>query len=156
VRDATKLGELIRAITMRTSARNQFGGTIRAVRKGAVNCDVILDLGSGLTLCANITSDAVEDLALRPGRDAVALIKSSFIMLSPEPHLRISARNQLRGIVSKISPGAVNGEVKLELPGGRMLTAIVTLDALNELQLQPGSACTALIKASHVLIAVND
>ena len=37
-----------------------------------------------------------------------------------------------------------------------VLTAIVTLDALNELKVSPGSPCTALIKASHVLVAVND
>ena len=52
--------------------------------------------------------------------------------------------------------GAVNGEVKLQLPGNRSLTAIVTIDALNELNLAVGQACTALIKSSHVLIAVND
>jgi molybdopterin-binding protein len=60
------------------------------------------------------------------------------------------------GVVDKVIPGAVNAEVKLTLAGGRVLTAIVTLDALNELKLSPGSPCTALIKASHVLVAVND
>jgi molybdate transport system regulatory protein len=141
---------------MRTSARNQFRGRVETVRKGAVNSDVILDVGDGLRICANITNDAVEDLGLKPGRDAVALIKASFVLLSPDPSIRISARNKLRGVVSEIIPGAVNGEVKLQLTGGRVLTAVVTIDALNELQLAPGSPCTALVKASHVLIAVND
>jgi molybdate transport system regulatory protein len=42
------------------------------------------------------------------------------------------------------------------LPGGRVLTAIVTTEALKELDLVEGTACSALIKSSHILIAVND
>jgi molybdate transport system regulatory protein len=38
---------------MKTSARNQFRGTVKFVRKGAVNADVILDLGDGLEIFAN-------------------------------------------------------------------------------------------------------
>jgi molybdate transport system regulatory protein len=154
--DLPKLGELMRAITMRTSARNQFRGSVVSVRVGAVNADVVLDLGDNLKVCANITNEAVEELDLKPGRQAVAVIKASFVLLSPDSHIRISARNQLRGVVSQIIPGAVNAQVKLQLPGSRILTAIVTMDALKELQLEPNSACTALIKSSHVLVAVND
>ncbi|HEX4377475.1 MAG TPA: TOBE domain-containing protein [Steroidobacteraceae bacterium] len=156
VHDVPRLSELLRTITMRTSARNQFRGKVTAVRRGAVNCDVILDLGDGLTVCANITNEAVTELQLQPGRDAVALIKSSFVLLTPEANPRISARNRLRGTVATIVPGAVNAEVKLSLPGERVLTAVITMEALEELQLEPGADCTALIKASHVLIAVND
>jgi molybdate transport system regulatory protein len=111
VHDFGKLDQLMKAITMKTSARNQFRGIVREVRKGAVNADVILDLGGGLQIFANITNDAVEDLALKPGRHAVALIKASFILLSPDANLRVSARNQLRGTVTAVIAGAVNGEV---------------------------------------------
>src|ERR1700676_1863968 len=156
VHDFQKLNELMRAITMKTSARNQFRGVIKAVRKGAVNADVILDLGGGLEIFANITNDAVEDLDLKPGRDAVALIKASFIVLSPDANLRVSARNQLRGTVTAIIPGSVNGEVKIQLPGGRVLTAIVTNEALKELALVEGRCCSAFNKVSHGRIAVND
>jgi molybdate transport system regulatory protein len=156
VHDFHKLNELMKAITMKTSARNQFRGTIKAVRKGAVNADVILDLGEGLEIFANITNDAVEDLDLKPGRVAVALIKASFVVLSPDANIRVSARNQLRGTLSAIIPGAVNSEVKIQLPGTRILTAIVTTDAVQELGLVVGAECSALIKSSHVLIAVND
>jgi molybdate transport system regulatory protein len=156
VHDFDKLSELMKAITMKTSARNQLRGIVKAVRKGAVNADVILDLGGGLEIFANITNDAVEDLNLKPGRDAVALIKASFVVLSPDSNLRVSARNQLRGTISAIIRGSVNGEVKLQLPFGRILTAIVTNEALDELGLVEGAACSALIKSSHVLIAVND
>jgi molybdate transport system regulatory protein len=156
VHDFHKLSELMKAITMKTSARNQLRGVVKAVRKGAVNADVILDLGGGLEIFANITNDAVEDLDLKPGRDALALIKASFIVLSPDANLRVSARNQLRGTITAVIRGSVNGEVKIQLPLGRILTAIVTNEALEELDLVEGAACSALIKSSHVLIAVND
>lgn len=156
VHDFHKLNELMKAITMRTSARNQFRGVVKAVRRGAVNADVILDLGEGLEIFANITNDAVEDLDLKPGRAAVALIKASFIVLSPDANIRVSARNQLRGTVTEVFAGSVNAEVKIRLPGARLLTAIVTNEALKELALVQGAPCSALIKSSHVLIAVND
>jgi molybdate transport system regulatory protein len=118
---------------MKTSARNQFRGKVKTLRSGAV-----------------------DDLQLQVGREAVALIKASFVLLSPELDIRISARNRLAGLVSKVIPGSVNCEIKVQLAGGRTLTAIVTNEGWKELQLAEGSPCVALIKASHVLLAVTD
>jgi len=141
---------------MRISARNQFRGRVRSVHRGAVNADVVLDLGNGLEIFANITNEAVDELQLDAGRDAIALIKASFVLLSPDQNIRISARNRLAGIVAQVIPGAVNSEIKIKLPGGRVLTAIVTNEGWQELGLTQGNSCLALIKASHVLLAVPD
>jgi molybdate transport system regulatory protein len=154
--DIDSLDELLRSITVKTSARNQFRGVVKSVQRGAVNADVLLDIGDGLTIFANITNDAVDDLRLSSGRCASALIQSSFVLLSPDPSLRTSARNRLCGTIAAITPGSVNGEVTLQLAGGRRLTAMITLDALRELQLSVGASCCALIKASHVILAVTD
>lgn len=140
---------------MQISARNQFPGVVKTVHRGAVNSDVILDIGDGLEIFANITNEAVSDLRLAPGRQAMALIKSSFVLLTPDKNVRTSARNQLTGVVAEVIPGSVNSEVKLQLPGQRILTAIVTIDAMRDLALVKGSPCTALIKASHILLAVE-
>ena len=153
--DVDRLNNLLKAITMKTSARNQLRGKISSVKRGAVNAEVILDLGDDLEIVANITNASVTDLGLKRGGDAMALIKSSFVLLSPDPQVRISARNKLTGTITAIARGAVNGEVKISLAGDRTLVAIVTMESLKELGLRKGSACTALIKASHVLIAVN-
>jgi molybdate transport system regulatory protein len=144
-----------RVTFVQISARNQFKGVVTTVQKGAVNSDVILDIGDGLQIFANVTNEAVADLGLAPGREAVALIKSSFVMLTPDRGVRVSARNRLAGVVAEIIPGSVNSEVKLRLTTGGTLTAIVTAEALQELGLAPGGPCTALIKASHVLLAVD-
>jgi molybdate transport system regulatory protein len=154
--DVDRLSNMLKVITMKTSARNQFFGKVKRVRTGAVNADVILDVGEGLEIFANITNAAVRELGLKPGSTATALIKSSLVLLSPDADVRISARNKLTGTISAITAGSVNSEVKLSLAGGRTLVAIITAASVKELGLRKGQTCTALIKASHVLIAVND
>lgn len=151
--DATTL---LGGLRMRTSARNQFRGKVTAVNRGAVNGDVILALGDGLAVQANITNEAIDELGLRPGKPAFAIIKASFVLLSPDENVRVSARNRLTGTIVCIMPGAVNTEVKLELAGGRILTAIVTAESQQELGLDVGQRCTALVKSSHVLVGVAD
>jgi molybdate transport system regulatory protein len=156
IHDSGRLGDVLKNLSLKTSARNQLRGTVKAVHRGAVNADVLLDIGDGLEIAANITNEAIEELGLKCGRDAVALIKSSFVLLSTGPEPRISAGNRLPGAVIEIKKGAVNSEIKLQLSGGRTLIAIVTNPSVRELELQLGSKCHALVNASHVLIAVND
>ncbi len=150
------INNLLRIIAMKSSARNQLHGKVKTVKKGAVNGDVILDVGDGLEIFANITNDAIDDLKLVPGSEAFALIKSSFVILSPDSNIRISARNRLTGTIVNTVPGAVNSEIKIELAGGRILTAIVTNESMQEFNFAVGSSCTALVKASHVILAVSD
>ncbi|MCC7462534.1 MAG: TOBE domain-containing protein [Gammaproteobacteria bacterium] len=154
--DLERLGSLLQAIAMRTSARNQLRGTVRRVQRGAVNAAVTLELGDGLEIVATVTRDAVDELRLVRGRAALALIKASWVLLAPQPAPRTSARNCLCGTIAVIKPGAVNTEVRLALAGGRVLTAIVTRESVRALRLAAGAPCCALIKSSHVLIAVND
>jgi molybdate transport system regulatory protein len=145
-----------RRLAMKVSARNLLHGTVTTITDGAVNCEVVLDIGSGDRMVASITRASAEALGLRVGCDACALIKASFVMLAANGGARLSARNQLTGTVVRCLPGAVNAEVTLELTAGRTLTAIVTNESLEELGLEPGVRATALIKASHVILAVVD
>ena len=154
--DPARLSDLLKAITMKTSARNQFRGTVKTVRRGAVNADVVLDLGDGVEILANITNDAVAELGLKRGRAAVALIKASFVVLATGDDLHVSAGNRLPGTVDSIVKGPVNSEVKVQLAGTRTLIAVISSAGLKALKLRNGSACWALINASQVLIAVND
>ncbi len=141
-------------LSLRTSARNALRGTVTDICLSAVNAQVILDIGAGQTIIAVITKDSVADLGLAVGEPAVALIKSSFVTLSPDEGLRTSARNALRGIVSSRVDGVINSEVTLALAGGKTLTAVVTLASADGLDLDTGQPAVALIKASHVILAV--
>jgi len=70
--------------------------------------------------------------------------------------MRISARNVLKGKVVKVVRGAVNAEVTLQLSNGVQIVAIITNASANSLGLQEGKEAYAVIKASNVLIAVDD
>src|SRR5579871_2899129 len=113
---AEALKPLLRGLGMRTSARNVLRGVVTQVKDGAVNAEVALQVAEGVVITAIITRESVADLALAPGREALALIKSSFVILArPDAGLRTSARNQLSGVVSRREDGAVNSEITLDI-----------------------------------------
>ena len=144
------------SFVMRTSARNALRGVVTAVNPGAVNAEVTLDIGEGARIIAILSRRSVEDLGLRPGVDAMALIKSSFVILmAGDSPPRTSARNHLAGTVVRLEDGAVNSEVALEIADGKVLTATITRESLRALDLKAGDRATALIKASHVILAVD-
>jgi molybdate transport system regulatory protein len=141
---------------MKTSARNQFSGTVRAVTSGAINDEIELDVAGGVRIVATVTRESRTELALEVGAKAFALIKASSIMLMTDAaDVRLSARNQLAGKVARVVPGAVNTEVVLELPGGGMVAAIITNESATSLGLAPGSAATAIFKAGSVIVGVK-
>jgi molybdate transport system regulatory protein len=147
--------DLFWSLGMRTSARNALRGEIAAVTEGAVNSEVTLRLGEGVEVTAVVTRHSVEELGLSVGKPAVALIKSSFVLLAKGEGLRTSARNQIAGRVSGREDGAVNSEIAIDIGGGKTLSATITLESAQALQIAPGDRLTALIKASHVILAVE-
>lgn len=150
------LDELLRRLgnlMLRTSARNQYEGTVQAIQRGAINSEVILALDGGERIVAIITNGSVDELGLREGGSAIALIKSSFVVLAAGG-ARTSARNALAGRVTAVREGAVNAEVELILAGGQPLLATVTNESVDALGIGVGSALVALVKASHVILAV--
>jgi len=147
--------DLIRRINMKTSARNHLAGKVTAITRGPVNSEVVVVLNGGDELVAVITSHSVEEMGLAEGSDVHALIKSSFVILA-DAASRTSARNHLCGTVERIETGAVNSEVVLALPGGARLTAVVTNDSVATLGLREGGKTCAQVKASHVILGVDD
>jgi molybdate transport system regulatory protein len=140
---------------MSISARNQLTATITAIVPGAVNTEVTLALPGGQPLVAVITNASARDLGLAVGGQAVAVIKAPWVIVAAgEGGLRFSARNQLAGTVSAVKAGPVNADVAITLPGGAVVHAVVTQEAVTELGLAPGVPARAIIKASHVVLAV--
>lgn len=139
---------------MQTSARNQFLGTVKAITKGAVNAEVIVDIGNNTEIAAIITNSSVDHLALKVGGEAYALIKANWVILSIDTHFKTSARNTLTGKVTSCIEGATNAEVIIELPGGQTVTSIITNHSAQRLHVAEGQVVQALIKASHIILAV--
>ncbi len=140
---------------MKTSARNQFSGVVDTVQVGAVYAEVHIALLGGETIVASVTKESAAALGLREGLPVLALVKApQIVVVADFAGYKLSARNQLTGVVRAIKAGAVNAEVIIALPGGVDVAATVTLESLAALQLSEGRQATAVFKASSVLLAV--
>ena len=149
-------GQLSWSLAMKTSARNALRGRVSKVQPGAVNCEVQIEVSPKVRIVAIVTRESVEDLGLEVGRPALALIASSFVILAEaDPTFRTSARNRIVGQVIRHERGAVNDEVVLEIDEGKTLTATITRESAEVLEIVPGLQLQALIKASHVILAVE-
>lgn len=69
--------------------------------------------------------------------------------------MKLSARNQLKGIVKAINVGAVNSEVLIELPGGAIIASVITKSSVESLNLKVGNTAYAIIKASNVIVGID-
>ena len=67
---------------MKLSARNQIKGKVVDVQKGQTTGHVRIDIGSGVTITSSITNEAIDELALKVGDDAIAIIKASDVMVA--------------------------------------------------------------------------
>lgn len=67
---------------IRLSARNQIKGRVASVQKGTTTGHVRIDSGNGVTVTASIINEAIDELALRAGEDAIAVIKASDVMVA--------------------------------------------------------------------------
>lgn len=147
---------LLRRISMKTSARNQFLGTVTNIKHGAVNDEIDLEILGGEKIAAIITHESVENLGLQVGTEAFALIKaSSVIIMTDDKGTKVSARNRLTGKISRLQPGSVNAEVVIDLPGGGTIASIITNESIATLGLKTGMKASAIFKASSVIIGIS-
>ncbi|MBF8259497.1 MAG: LysR family transcriptional regulator, partial [Actinobacteria bacterium] len=137
--DVERLYSLLRRVAMRISARNVLPGKVKEVRKGAVSTEVTIGLSGSETLCSVITNESARILGLKKGMEVYAIFKASAVILGKDlQNAKFSARNMLCGTVSRVVHGPVNAEVSVSLQGGVVLTAIVTEESANRLQLSKG------------------
>ena len=154
--DIEDFRRLMHNMSMKTSARNQFYGRISALHDDAVDFEVRLNLDRHTEIVAVITRASAENLGLAVGKEVLALVKSSSVLISTERALRLSARNQLWGEVAAILPGSVNDEVTLALPSGKRVTAVVTHGSCEALALAAGTPACAIFKSSSVILATYE
>ena len=69
---------------MKLSARNQLKGKIVEVRKGSTTAHVRIDIGNGVIVTSSITNEAVDELGLAAGDEAIAVIKASDVMVAKQ------------------------------------------------------------------------
>jgi molybdopterin-binding protein len=75
---------------MKLSARNQIKGKIVGVQKGQTTGRVRIDIGNGVIITSSITNEAIDDLALQVGEEAIAVVKASDVMVAKSCGLGLS------------------------------------------------------------------
>ena len=70
--------------------------------------------------------------------------------------MKLSARNQLKGKIINIQKGAVNSIITLDIGGGNIITSTISCNAVDELGLEIGSDAYAVIKATSVMIVIDE
>jgi molybdate transport system regulatory protein len=153
--DFQQFRQLLRRMSMKTSARNQFAGAIVGMRAGQVDFEVRLQLDADHELVAVITRESAESLGLVMGMEMFAMVKSSSILLLTDERVKTTARNHLWGEVTRIHEGPVNSEVILTLPSGKTVCAVVTHDSVGKLELAVGQRACAVFKASSVILCLQ-
>ena len=69
--------------------------------------------------------------------------------------MKLSARNQFKGTVVSIQEGAVNGIVKIDICGGNVMNATISMNAIKELGLEVGKEAYAVVKATSVMVGID-
>ena len=67
--------------------------------------------------------------------------------------MKLSARNQFKGKIVAVDKGVITAEVKVEIKMPVTITAVITKEAVEDLNLKVGDEVTAIIKSTEVLIA---
>ncbi len=135
---------------MKTSARNQLSGKITELISGAVMTEVKMEVSDSVHISALITNEGKEALDFKVGDEISAIVKASAIILT-KTQLKATARNNIHGSVVEVIKGAVNSEVKISV-GQSQICAIITNDAVEDLEIKKGDSVYAIFKASSVIL----
>lgn len=141
---------------MKVTTRNMLEGVVTAVKKGAVNDEIDIDLKGGLKVSAIVTCKSTETLGLRPGREVLAMVKGINVLLVRDLEgYVLSSRNMLPGTVKQVKKGEIMASVSVELDNGDHLTSVCTVDSADEAGIAEGVRVQASIKAPHVVLAAK-
>jgi molybdate transport system regulatory protein len=153
--DTEHFFKLVKGLCMKTSARNQLAGIVKKVIRGMINSEIVVDIGDNVDIVALITNESCDDLSLVPGKEAIVLVKAPAVILFPGiAPVKCSAENMLAGKVIEVRMGNVNGEVIIELPGGKILTSVITMESGKSLGLREGEPVWAGFSAQQVILAL--
>lgn len=141
-------------MSMRTSARNQYGGVITEIVRGSINAEIGIKIAHDTTIHASITNESLDDLELKEGMTAFALVKSGWVTLLDSACSKVSARNRLCGEITAFNTGAINSEVTVRLDEKNSITATITNVSAKAMELHLGSNVCAIFKSSSVIVGI--
>lgn len=146
---------LLQRMMVKSSARNQLFGIVSAIQIGSVNAEIAVELKDGTAVVASLGLSALYESQLRIGAQALLMIDSSDISLVIDAHdWQWSARNCLPCRVIRIRPDDVNAEVVVQLPGGELLSVVITRQSADSMELATGQPAWAVFKRNAPILGV--
>jgi len=142
-------------VGLRISARNVFRAEVVSVKKWPVDVEVALKISGEHTIHSVITNEAARDLDLRPGRKAIALVKSSFVKLACVDQPPSDARNFFAGVVTRRTDAERNSELLIDIGSGKTMTAVLPRRDVEARRIEEGSEVMAHFAPEDVILAAD-
>jgi molybdate transport system regulatory protein len=146
---------LLWSVGIKISTRNVFQTEVVQVRKSPVDVEVTLKVSAENSIISIVTNDAAVELELKPGRKALALVKSSFVNLAPVDHFPRPGKNCFVGTVKRRIDGGSNSEIILDIGDEKTMTAVIARQTAEDLQIVEGVQAAATFDAANVILAVD-
>ncbi len=147
------LRTLIRRLSVKTSARNQFVGTVAALQDQGGMVNVQLALQGGDAIVATITPESVENMALAKGSEAYALIKAPWVGVSTRAQRASASRNVLAGQLQGLKKGDTSTQLAIATASGRIISASMGNALVAERGLRKGQPVWASFATDSVILA---
>ena len=146
---------LLWSVGVKISTRNVFQTEVVEVRKWPVDVEVTLRVSEKSQLHAIVTNEAAEELELKPGRRALALVKSSFVRLAPFEESSLSGRNRFKGFVRRRVDAERNSELLIDIGAGKTMTAVIARQTAEDFELKQGAEVIASFSPGDVILAAD-
>ncbi len=153
---SNSFAELIDArkhLTLQTSARNQYYGTVQHIQSSSVEFSVTIDIGKGQTINSIITHTSAKAMNIDVDSEVFALIKSSWVNLSKTKQ-KDNQLNVFKGIVVSVKNDNRFAEIILRSNEGNDIVSIVSLELLKCLDLKQNDTAYATFLPSEVILAI--
>lgn len=142
-------------VASKISARNAFHGKVISIKKWPVDVEVTLRISDQHTLMAVITNEAVDELDLHPGRNVVALVKSSFVEVKPAVPTSKPGRNLFFGAVSRRVDAERNCELSIDIGSGKTMTAVLARADVEAMDIVEGGDVAASFDPQNVILVAD-
>lgn len=138
------------------SSKNVLNAKIIDVKTQGLISLIYAKLDNDKSFKAMITSDSANDLGLKPNSNAIMIFKAnSVIVAKNECSIRTSCSNELNGKVISINEGSVYAIVDVDCLGV-VITASITKESLNKMQIKLNDNVNVLIKATNVVVGIKE
>jgi len=146
---------LLWSVGIKISTRNMFQTEVVALKRWPVDVEVNLRVSEENSILAVVTNEAATELALEPGRKALALIKSNFVNIGLVDSAESPTRNCFRGKIARRVDAERNSEILLDIGGGKTMTAVAMRQTIEDLGLREGDRASASFSPANVILAVD-